>query len=246
MRLLTDRRAAGRLGLAALICLLAAGPSGPAASADDRPPHEHAEPAILAPGYADLEFVPPAPGTYRLPPLGDAPDGAVLDSRGRSLGLHDLMGEGPVLLSFIYTSCSDVNGCPLATHVLAKIASALGSDRRLAPRVRLISLSFDPDYDTPEVMRRYGSPFRDRGLDWRFLTTSGHAALDPILEGYDQWVIRDYDEAGNPLGTMSHLLRVYLIDRQRRIRNIYSVSFLHADTLGNDIRTLLMEQAAAE
>ena len=42
---------------------------------------------------------------------------------------------------------------------------------------------------------------------------------------------------------MSHLLRVYLIDQNRWIRNIYSVSFLHADTLANDIRTLILESS---
>ena len=60
---------------------------------------------------------------------------------------------------------------------------------------------------------------------------------------YQQGIIErsELSEAGRPLGTMSHLLRVYLIDAQKRIRNIYSVSFLHADTLANDVRTLLME-----
>ncbi len=63
-----------------------------------------------------------------------------------------------------------------------------------------------------------------------------------MLAAYNQWVIRDYDADGNYLGTMSHLLRVYLIDRDMRIRNIYSTSFLHADTVANDIRTLLAEE----
>ena len=203
--------------------------------------HAHPAPVVLAPGYSDLQFEPPAAGSYWLPPLGEAADGAVLASDGAALRLHDLMGEGPVLLSFIYTSCSDVNGCPLATHVLARTAEALGADQAIARRVRLMSLSFDPDHDSAQVMRRYGGPFADRGLDWRFLTTRSHADLQPILDAYDQWVILDRDEAGLPLGTMSHLLRVFLIDEQKRIRNIYSVSFLHADTLANDVRTLLME-----
>ncbi len=195
---------------------------------------------VLAPGYADLEFTPPAAGSYALPPLGAAVDGNVVDSQGRTLSLHDLMGDRLVLLSFIYTSCSDVNGCPLATHVFARVAERLNE---LGRDVRLISLSFDPDFDSPSVMRTYGGPFQRRfeGLDWRFLTTDGRGSLDPILDGYSQWVIRDYDEAGAPLGTISHLLRVYLIDREKRIRNIYSVSFLHADTLANDLKTLLME-----
>jgi cytochrome c peroxidase len=242
---LTDYEAASLFRLVAWLWLLAGSVAAgafaiPAVAAE----HEHSAPVVLAPGYSDLEFTPPPPGSYRLPPLGAAADGTVLDSQGRSLRLHELLGDGPVLLSFIYTSCSDVNGCPLATHVLAKTTAKLAAAPEIADRVRLISLSFDPTYDTPAVMRRYGEPFQGRGLDWRFLTTRGGTDLDPILEGYDQWVIRDYDEAGNALGTISHLLRVYLIDRKMQIRNIYSVSFLHADTLSNDLMTLLAEPEA--
>lgn len=205
--------------------------------------HEHAPPVTLAPGYADLEFEPPAPGSYRLPPLGAAPDGRVLDSQGRAIRLHDLLGDTEVLLSFIYTSCSDVNGCPLATHVLNKVAVKLAGSRQLAGGVRLLSISFDPEHDTPAVMRTYGGPYQRRGVDWRFLTTAGRQDLDPILHGYGQWVIRDEDGSGNPLGTISHLLRVYLIDKHRQIRNIYSISFLHADTIESDLLTLKMEAA---
>jgi cytochrome c peroxidase len=43
---------------------------------------------------------------------------------------------------------------------------------------------------------------------------------------------------------MSHILRVFLIDESRRIRNIYSTSFLHADTVANDVRSLLIEAQA--
>ena len=64
---------------------------------------------------------------------------------------------------------------------------------------------------------------------------------DPILNAYGQWVIRDYDENGEYMGTMSHILRVFLIDESRQIRNIYSTSFLHADTVANDVRSLLIE-----
>ena len=119
---------------------------------------------MLAPGYADLEFEPPPAGSYRLPPLGEAVDGEVLASDGRSLRLHDLMGQGPLLLSFIYTSCSDVNGCPLATHVLSKTSSKLKADASIADRLRMVSLSFDPEHDTPAVMRRYSAPFSSVGI----------------------------------------------------------------------------------
>jgi cytochrome c peroxidase len=231
---------AAALTASGLLAGLLAGAALPVVAAE--PDHaEHRQPVVLAPGYADLEFDPPEPGTYRLPPLWDAADGAVLTSAGEAAGLHALYGDRVVILSFIYTRCPDVNGCPLATHVFSRIADRLSGSPELAAKVRLITLSFDPANDDAAVMEAYGKRFRREGVDWRFLTTSSEEALEPILDSYDQWVIRDYDEQGKPLGTMSHLLRVYLIDQARQIRNIYSVSFLHADTVAADIETVLME-----
>ena len=214
------------------------------AAAAERNAHAHEPPVVLAPGYADLSFTAPAAGSYRLPPLGAAANGVVLDTDSRQFNLHELMGDRLVVMSFIYTSCSDVNGCPLATHVFGKVADVLKDAEDLKGKVRLISLSFDPDYDTPEVMAAYADHFQRPGVDWQFLTTASLEDLDPLLDDYGQWVLRDFDADGEPLGTMSHLLRVFLIDRELRIRNIYSVSFLHADTIGNDLRTLLLEGSA--
>ena len=203
-------------------------------------PHAHPKPQVLAPGYGPLEFEPPLPGSYALPPLGPAADGEVLDSRGRATTLSALLDGRIVVLSFIYTTCSDINGCPLATHVLRGVQDRLLDAPSLDGQVRLISLSFDPERDRPPVLARYGGYFKAPGFDWRFLTTRSQAELAPLLSAYGQWVIRDPQQ-----GALAHLLRVFLIDRQGRIRNIYSVSFLHADTLLNDIRTLLLERAEA-
>jgi len=79
------------------------------AGADDKP---------LAVGYSALPYPTPQVGSYQLPPLGLAGDGWVLDTANKTRKLHDLMGDKVVVLSFIYATCSDVNGCPLATAVL--------------------------------------------------------------------------------------------------------------------------------
>ena len=208
-------------------------------------PHQHKEPVVMAPGYAPLSFTPPGPGTYALPAMGMAGDGQVLNSQGNVTRLHDYLGNKPTVLSFIFTTCDDVNGCPLATYVMRSVQDALQADPDTADKVRLVSFSFDPVFDTPEVIDAYGSQFRIDNFDWQFLTTSGPEALDPILSAYGQWVIRDYDDNGDYTGTMSHILRVFLIDKNRNIRNIYSTSFLHADTVANDVRSLLMEAEAA-
>jgi cytochrome c peroxidase len=231
--------------LLALLALLAL--AAPSAVAETKPStHDHPAPQVLAPGYSPLEFEPPAPASYALPPLGDAADGPVLDSDGRAHRLHDKLGDKLVVLSFIYTRCSDVNGCPLATFVLKGVQDRVLATPELKDAVRLVSFSFDPDYDTPRVLETYAGYFRAPGFDWLFLTTAGEAQLMPTLEGYGQWIVRDYDADGNYLGTVSHLLRVYLIDRQKRIRNIYSMSFLHADSVVNDLLTLLAETKSGE
>jgi cytochrome oxidase Cu insertion factor (SCO1/SenC/PrrC family) len=198
--------------------------------------HAHPTRVVKAPGWGDLEFAAPMPGTYALPPLRVATDGAVLDEAGKPRRLFEFLGDRVVVLSFIYTTCSDVNGCPLASYVLKRIQDAAVGDARLRDSVRLVSVSFDPEHDTPSVMAAYGARLRAEGFDWPFLTTASVTELQPILDSYDQFVIRDAS------GAISHVLRVMLIDRERRVRNIYSVSFLHADTVLADVRTLLMEE----
>jgi cytochrome c peroxidase len=203
--------------------------------------HDHPAPVVLAPGYSALEFIPPIAGSYALPPLGGAANGPVLDIEGEPHFLHDYLGEKITVLSFIYTTCNDVNGCPLATFVFKNVQDTVLADPAIREQVRLISFSFDPDHDTPTALDAYAAHFKTPGFDWQFLTTRSTAELDPTLSAYGQTVVRDYDADGKFLGTMSHILRVFLIDKNRRIRNIYSTSFLHADTVANDILTLLNE-----
>jgi len=207
--------------------------------ADTKPPTQQ---QILAPGYGTLEFTAPEPGSYRLPVLGSAADGKVLDTQGNALTLHSLMGDKVVLLSFIYSTCSDINGCPLATAVLHKIKNRLKKEPELAEKLRLVTLSFNPEHDTPEMMQHYAQELQDKGVEWRFLTTQSEQDLQPILEHYKQNIQKVYDAQGQFTGTFSHNLRVYLIDKNKQLRNIYSVAFLHPDTLINDIKTLLLNE----
>ncbi len=182
----------------------------------------------------------PGVGSYQLPKLGFAGDGEVLDTNQQSLRLHDLFSDRIVLLSFIYTSCSDPEGCPLASAVMLRIKQELDQNPSLNQQIRLLSLSFDPNRDTPTHLANYAKGFQTNGPgDWQFLTTQSNEQLDPILEAYQQSVLPDLDSNGNSSGNFSHILRVFLIDRQQRIRNIYSASFLNPDLLLTDLQTLL-------
>ena len=177
-----------------------------------------------------------------LPPIAKAANAQLLTVDNTSESLHRLMGDKLVLLSFIYSSCNDVNGCPLATQVLHKISRQLRQQAVLAENLRLLTISFNPLQDTPEKMRQYGLGMNEGGLDWQFLTAASEQALQPLLDGYPQNIQKIYDESGRFTGGFSHLLRVYLIDRNLQIRNIYSVDFLKPELILADVRKLLDEK----
>ena len=204
-----------------------------------------AEDEILAPGWKNLSYEPPAVGSYQLPPITNASDGTVLLEDGQESQLFDLMGDRLVLFSFIYTRCNDINGCPLANAVFHKLQAKLQERPDVAQATRLLSISFDPERDTPEVMQEFGQGLGGDGVDWQFLTTRDRETLEPILDDYGQYTIREYDESGEYTGDFAHMLRVFLIDRELRVRNIYSVAFLHADILINDLETLLLESPSS-
>ena len=84
-----------------------------------------------------------------------------------------------------------------------------------------------------------------KGSEWMFLTTGSARELQPILEAYGQRVDPKRN-THDPLGPFYHVVRVYLVDREGMIRNIYSYGMLDPRVVLSDVRTLLMESAAAD
>ena len=199
-----------------------------------------------SPRDSDYDYEPPAPGSYRLPVVKPAGDGALLDSTGKALNLRELIRGRLTVLSFIYTRCSAAKGCPYAVGVLDQIHTLSANDPALAKNLRLVSLSFDPGHDTPERLAVYAEGVREKesGCEWRFATAKSPAELDSILKAYGQAVDKR-SNPNDPQGPLSHLLRVYLIDRESRIRNIYSAGTLDPRLLLADVKTLLLEEASA-
>ncbi len=194
-------------------------------------------------GYGELSYSVPAVGSYKLPPLGTAADAKVINDQGKEVSLHQVFDHKYILLSFMYSRCDDVNGCPLSAYVLSQIKAKMEKDSELAEKLKLVSLSFDPEYDTPDVLKLYANNFKYSGSKgkWDFLSTSSVETLKPILKAYGQDIQREYS-LDNKQQRYSHLLRVFLIDPEMKIRNIYSVAFLHKDLLINDVKTLIQQQ----
>jgi cytochrome oxidase Cu insertion factor (SCO1/SenC/PrrC family) len=204
--------------------------------------------SALAPG-ADgprppLAFVPPEPGTYELHRIMRAPDGPVLTVDGGREKLSRFTRDRITLLGFIYTSCMDPEGCPLAYQVFARLKDEIQVTTDLQDKVQLVTLSFDPARDSPAVMKRYaGSRLEEEGgVRWFFLTTPSAQELMPLVEGFGQDVRYSVDRSsGRPVRQLSHVLKVFLIDRAGYVREIYTSTFLYPESIMADIKTLLME-----
>jgi cytochrome oxidase Cu insertion factor (SCO1/SenC/PrrC family) len=192
-----------------------------------------------------LDFVPPEPGTYRLHRIMRAPDGQVLTVDGRRQPLSRFTRDRITLLGFIYTTCADPEGCPLAYRVFYRLRDEIQATPAVADKVQLVTLSFDPARDSPAAMKRYAGRLREeeRGLRWFFLTTRSVADLLPLVEGFGQDVRYSVDRStGRPVRQLSHVLKVFLIDRSGYVREIYTSTFLYPQTIMGDIKTLLMER----
>jgi len=100
----------------------------------------------------------PTGATYP-PKEGDkVPDFALVNQDGKRIRLSSYRGDA-LLVTFIYTRCPFPDFCPLVSRNFSKIYASLKADPALAPKIRLLSVSFDPDHDTPQVLRKYAASF---------------------------------------------------------------------------------------
>jgi cytochrome oxidase Cu insertion factor (SCO1/SenC/PrrC family) len=226
----------GALGSGALAAVLVTGALGPAPAAAPSPGPERPDEFIQ--GVFSPAFVAPPPGSYELPAIKRVSAFTLRDTAGRAVNTRSLMAGKIAVVSFIYTACSDRLGCPLASQALRDLQSRL-RESGLARRTALVSISFDPERDHPAELAKYARIYDADPALWRFLTAPSGRVLDAVLESYGQDRTPSLDERGRPTGRIRHVLKVFLVDREGFIRNVYSAGFLVPELVLNDIRTVL-------
>lgn len=105
------------------------------------------------------------------PQLGaEVPDVKLVNQDGRQLSTRQFKGRA-LAVTFIYTRCPMPDQCPLLSTNFAELNGALASDAEVGKRAHLLSVTLDPEYDKPEVLRRYGSTYAGGKFDtWDFVT----------------------------------------------------------------------------
>ncbi len=142
---------------------------------------------IVITAQAQPDYKPQA--QYHVPEPGDlVPDFRLTNQSGRQITLHQFRGKA-LLITFIYTRCPLSDYCPRMSHNFASIDKSLQADRALYRRTHLLSISFDPAYDSPAVLRSYGEAYtgnytKERFEHWDFAAPD-KADLPKLLEFFD-------------------------------------------------------------
>jgi len=173
-----------------------------------------------------------APKPEALPTIGPAPGFTLTAQDERRLSLTDLRGKA-VVLTFIYTTCADT--CPLLTAKMAALQGRLGAD--FGRRVFFVSITVDPERDTPGVLKGYGTAHGARFDGWAFLT-GAPADIHDVARRYGVYARK------TARGDVDHTFLTSVIDPRGYLRVQYLGVRFEPTELLNDVRSVLAEAAA--
>ena len=140
------------------------------------------------------------------------------------------------VMGFIYTHCPDI--CPMTTHNMYLTEKEL--KKANINDVKFVALSFDPDRDSPEVLKKFAE-IRDLDFNSWTLLTGEKTTVNDLLKRFDVKAIKtdeNLDEDGILEYSMMHTDRISLIDENGRLKKNYKGSTLNIEELVNDIKTL--------
>jgi protein SCO1/2 len=155
---------------------------------------------------------------YHVPATGDSvPDFKMVNQSGTTIHLGQFTGR-VLLLTFIYTRCPLEDYCPRMNKNFGQIEKALAGDPAMYGKTHLLSVSFDPHYDTPAILKSYGGIYT--GGDPRTFAHWDFAAPpESELAGVEQYF--DLGVTPGESGTLNHSLSTAVIGKDGKVRVWY-------------------------
>ncbi len=159
------------------------------------------------------------PGSLVDESVADSPDTDLVNQNGQPVSFETLPDK-PVLIGFIYTRCPMPDMCPLITRKFKKVQEKLTRDG--VNPARFVLVSFDPSYDTPAVLRRYGN---QHNLDFEHLDfwTGNPETIRALTDRFKVFARRPDEtnrDEDQPF-SIAHNMRTYLLDEKRVVRYWY-------------------------
>lgn len=161
----------------------------------------------------------------------------LVNQKGNEVQFPDAYAGNVMLVGYVYTHCPDI--CPMITYNMRDIQLELQEEDEFM----LVSLSFDPERDTPEMLHEYAKNYKLNQENWRLLTGSTEE-VDAALETLEIKTLKSpttFTEEGGKRYYIDHTDRVTLIDRKGDVRNTYVGSKMNQEQIISDIHKLLTE-----
>ena len=170
---------------------------------------------------------------YHVPSPGDAvPDFKLSNQDGRPIHLSQFKGKA-LVVTFIYTRCPSPDFCPRVTRNFAALDKLLSASPALYANSHLLSISFDPEHDTPERLKAYGVPYIGRGdfAHWEFAVPQ-----KPVLAEMARFF--DLGMTSNADSSITHTLSTTLIGPDGKVVRFYPGNEWTPEQLLADIKQL--------
>jgi len=176
---------------------------------------------------------PPA-ASYHVPAPGDpVPDFKLRNQDGRPIHLGQFRGHA-LLVTFIYTRCPSPEFCPRVTRNFAAIEKQLASNPALYAKTHLLSVSFDPAYDTPERLRAYGATYIGSNAKNAFAHWEFAVPQKPVLAAMARFF--DLGMSQNADATITHTLSTTLIGPDGKVIHFYPGNEWTSDQILAELR----------
>lgn len=181
---------------------------------------------------ADGGAAPAASGFELIKTGAPVPDQTFVNQDGKPVTLSSLRGDA-VIVTFIYTSCPMPNFCPLMDQQFAKMQAKLKENNNLL-RAHLLSVSFDPQIDTPPVLKAHAGTLGADPRLWSFVT-GDRDEIDKWASGFGVSISR----ATNDPRDITHNLRTALLDRQGNLVQVYTGNEWTPEQVLADLRVMV-------
>ncbi len=167
-------------------------------------------------------------------PGDEVPDYGLVNQDGKPIKIHGYRGK-TLLLTFIYTRCPMPEQCTLMSENFASIDHELQKQPELYAKTHLLSVSFDPEYDTPGVLRSYGAAHSGRYSEESFQHWEFASGTKDQVKGIAQFFGLRYYE-GN--GQIIHALRTVVITPEGKIFKVYRGNEWKPEELLTDVKAV--------
>ena len=173
---------------------------------------------------------------YKAPNPGEeVPDFPLVNQDDKTIRLHQYRDKA-LLLTFIYTRCPIMKGCPQAVGIFDEIHQALQNNPELQARTHLLSISFDPANDTPALLRDYGSHYTETTSPERFAHWEFASGTEDEVKAIAQFFGLRYLPK---MDQIAHLPRTAVVSPEGKVFKVYTDNSWTAADLLRDVEQVL-------